>query len=135
MRTRLTGIVASAKASKTLRVEVQRTYRHPVVGKYVKARTVCHVHDENEEAHEGDLVEIEESKPISKLKHWSLVRIVRKSKDAEAVRQMQEKQEAAEAEAMAAGTSPKSDDDKTEDKTDEKSDAAADEAASDDSDE
>ena len=82
MRTRLTGTVVSAKASKTLRVEVQRTYQHPVVGKYVKARTVCHVHDEEETADEGDVVEIEESRPLSKLKRWSLVRIVEKSKEA-----------------------------------------------------
>ena len=96
MRTRLTGIVASAKAAKTLRVEVMRTYQHPVVGKYVKARTVCHVHDENGDAGEGDTVEIEESRPISKLKRWKLVRVVTKSKDA-AVREMKKRQEAEEA--------------------------------------
>ena len=103
MRTRLTGIVASAKASKTLRVEVQRTYRHPVVGKYVKARTVCHVHDENEDAGFGDTVEIEECRPVSKLKRWRLVRVVSKSKEAAAVRSLKERQAAADAEA---GVSP-----------------------------
>ena len=104
MRTKLTGIVASSKASKTLRVEVNRTFRHPVVGKYVRSRTICHVHDENEQADEGDTVEIEECRPVSKLKRWSLVRIVEKSKDAEAVRKLHERQEAkAKADAEAAG--------------------------------
>ena len=105
MRTKLTGVVASAKASKTLRVEVQRTYRHPVVGKYVRSRTVCHVHDENSEAGEGDIVEIEECPPKSKLKRWNLIRVVEKSKDAEAVRKLHERQEAkAAAEAAQSGS-------------------------------
>ena len=94
MRTRLIGTVASSRASKTLRVEVNRTYQHPVVGKYVKGRTVCHVHDENEEAGEGDTVEIEESRPLSKLKRWRLIRVIEKSKEAEALRILHEHQAA-----------------------------------------
>ena len=93
MRTKLIGTVASSKASKTLRVEVNRTHRHKVVGKYVKARTVCHVHDENEDAGEGDIVEIEECRPVSKLKRWRLVRIVEKSKEAAAIRALHENQQ------------------------------------------
>ena len=79
MRTKLIGKVTSDKREKTRRVEVARMYKHGVVGKYVKSRTVCHVHDENNESHEGDTVEIEECRPLSKQKRWTLVRIVEKA--------------------------------------------------------
>ncbi|AMV21253.1 30S ribosomal protein S17 [Planctomyces sp. SH-PL14] len=79
MRRHLIGLVKSDTLSKTRRVEVPRTYRHPKYGKIVRARTVCHVHDENNESHVGDTVEIEESRPLSKLKRWNLVRIVQKA--------------------------------------------------------
>lgn len=79
MRKVVSGIVASAKMDKSLRVEVQRAYRHPKYGKIVRGRTVCYAHDENNEAGEGDTVEIEECRPMSKLKHWRLVRVVKKS--------------------------------------------------------
>ncbi|MDZ4685191.1 MAG: 30S ribosomal protein S17 [Planctomycetaceae bacterium] len=79
MRKRLTGTVAGDKMDKTRRVEVERTYRHPKYGKTVRRRLVCHVHDEQNESHLGDLVEIVESRPLSRLKRWALVRIVRKS--------------------------------------------------------
>lgn len=70
------GTVASNKADKTLRVEVKRLFRHPKYGKIVTRRTVCHAHDENNEANEGDTVEIIESRPLSKTKRWALVRVV-----------------------------------------------------------
>jgi small subunit ribosomal protein S17 len=76
MRKKLTGIVSSDKMDKSLRVEVQRRYRHPRYGKIVRGRTVCHVHDEGNVAREGDLVEIVESRPRSKTKRWDLVRVV-----------------------------------------------------------
>jgi len=79
MRKRLIGTVAGDKMNKSRRVEVERTYRHPKYGKTVRRRLVCHVHDENNESHLGDLVEIVESRPLSRLKRWALVRIVRKS--------------------------------------------------------
>ena len=79
MRTKLIGTVTSDKRDKTRRVEVDRTYKHPVVGKYVKGRTVCQVHDESNESHEGDTVEIEECRPISKTKRWTLVSVVKKA--------------------------------------------------------
>ena len=59
------GIVTSDKAAKTRRVEIPRLVRHPRYGKYVRRKTVCHVHDENNESHLGDLVEIVESRPLS----------------------------------------------------------------------
>jgi small subunit ribosomal protein S17 len=73
----ITGVVMSDKTDKTRRVEVQRRVRHPKYGKYLRRRTVCHVHDEKNESKTGDTVEIIESRPMSKTKCWSLVRVVR----------------------------------------------------------
>lgn len=81
MKRILVGTVASDKASKTLRVEIERRFQHRKYGKIVRGRTVCCVHDENEEAAEGDLVEIVEAQPRSKTKRWDLVRIVKKADD------------------------------------------------------
>jgi small subunit ribosomal protein S17 len=75
----LQGIVTRDKTSKTRRVEVERLVRHPKYGKFVKRRTVCYVHDETNESHLGDTVEIVESRPLSKTKRWVLVRIVTKA--------------------------------------------------------
>jgi small subunit ribosomal protein S17 len=70
------GVVTSDKMNKTRRVEIPRLVKHPKYGKYIKRRTICHVHDENNESHAGDTVEIMETRPLSKLKNWRLVRIV-----------------------------------------------------------
>src|SRR5579883_3224980 len=70
------GIVTSDKMNKTRRVEIPRLVKHPRYGKYIKRRTICHVHDENNESHQGDTVEIMETRPLSKTKSWRLVRIV-----------------------------------------------------------
>lgn len=75
----LEGIVTRDKMAKTRRVEVERLVRHPKYGKFVKRRTVCYVHDEKNESHLGDTVEIVESRPLSKTKRWSLVKIVKKA--------------------------------------------------------
>jgi small subunit ribosomal protein S17 len=75
----LDGIVTRDKMSKTRRVEVERLVRHPKYGKFVKRRTVCYVHDEKNESHLGDTVEIIESRPLSKTKRWELVKIVKKA--------------------------------------------------------
>ena len=72
----LIGIVTSTKSSKTLRVEVPRKVRHPLYGKIVSQRTICHAHDENEEAQVDDRVEIIESRPHSRLKRWELVKVL-----------------------------------------------------------
>jgi len=80
MRTTLQGIVTSDKCDKTRRVEVRRLFQHAKYGKIVRGRTVCHVHDEQNESHEGDTIEIVECRPRSKQKRWELVRIVEKSK-------------------------------------------------------
>ncbi len=75
----LLGIVTRDKTTKTRRVEVERLVRHPKYGKFVKRRTVCYAHDEKNESHLGDTVEIIESRPISKLKRWELIKIVVKA--------------------------------------------------------
>ena len=76
----LIGIVASDKMDKSRRVEIDRLVRHPKFGKFIKRRTVCHVHDENNESRLGDTVEIIECPPRSKTKRWDLVRVVSKSR-------------------------------------------------------
>ena len=73
------GVVTKAKQDKTRRVEIPRLVKHPKYGKYIKSKTVCYVHDENNESGEGDTVEIIESLPRSKTKRWELQRIVSKS--------------------------------------------------------
>ena len=75
----VTGIVTRDKMDKTRRVEIQRVVRHPKYGKFVKRRTVCYTHDEGNESKLGDTVEIRESRPLSKLKRWTLLRIVTKA--------------------------------------------------------
>jgi small subunit ribosomal protein S17 len=54
--------------------------RHAKYGKILHRKTICHVHDENNESALGDKVEIVESRPISKLKRWRLVRVVEKNR-------------------------------------------------------
>src|SRR5207248_6297620 len=73
------GVVTSDKMSKTRRVEIPRLVKHNRYGKYIRRRTICHVHDEQNDSHLGDTVEIMESRPLSKTKHWRLVRVVRKA--------------------------------------------------------
>jgi small subunit ribosomal protein S17 len=70
------GLVTSDKMNKSRRVEIDRLVRHAKYGKYIRKKTVCHVHDEKNESQLGDVVEIVEAPPRSKLKRWDLVRIV-----------------------------------------------------------
>ncbi len=78
-RRTLTGVVTRDKMSRTRRVDVERLVKHPRYGKYIKKRTVCYVHDENNESHVGDTVEIMETRPLSKQKCWRLLRIITKA--------------------------------------------------------
>ena len=73
------GVVTSDKMNKTRRVEIPRLVKHPRYSKYIKRRTICKIHDENNESHVGDTVEIMETRPLSKSKNWRLVRIVTKA--------------------------------------------------------
>ena len=92
------GVVKSDRMNKSRRVEIDRLVRHPKYGKFIHRKTVCHVHDENNESHEGDTVEIIECPPKSKTKRWDLVRVVAKSQavDIVAMRAAQRAQLAAE---------------------------------------
>jgi len=74
------GVVTSDKTKKTRRVEIPRLVKAPKYGKYVRQRTVCYVHDPNDESHMGDTVEIVESRPLSRTKRWQLVRVVSRSR-------------------------------------------------------
>ena len=70
------GKVTSTGGAKTLRVQVNRIVQDRTYGKYLRRRTVLHVHDEAESAKVGDTVEVMECRPISKTKRWRLVRVV-----------------------------------------------------------
>ena len=72
------GTVVSNKMDKTLTVRVDRVVQHPLYKKYIKRKTTIHVHDERNEGLEGDVVEVEFTRPMSKLKRWRLVEIVRR---------------------------------------------------------
>ena len=77
----LLGVVKSDRMNKSRRVEIERFVRHPKYSKIVRRKTVCHVHDEENVSKAGDKVEIEECRPMSKLKRWTLVRVVEKNSD------------------------------------------------------
>ena len=79
-RKTLTGVVVSDKMDKTRTVAVERNVAHPLYKKTVKKTTKFKIHDENNESHIGDTVEIAETRHISKDKYFRLVRIVEKAK-------------------------------------------------------
>ena len=75
----LVGKVVSDKMDKTIVVDVPEAKRHPLYNKQVKFSTKIKAHDENNEAKTGDTVEIMETRPLSKDKHFRLVRVVEKA--------------------------------------------------------
>jgi small subunit ribosomal protein S17 len=75
----LVGRVVSNKMDKTVTVRVERKVKHPVYGKYVVRTTKYHAHDETNQVNEGDLVEIAETRPISKTKTWTVRRVVQQA--------------------------------------------------------
>jgi small subunit ribosomal protein S17 len=75
----LIGKVTSNKMKKTIVVEVTRQKAHPLYGRVISIRKKFYAHDEKNEAHIGDVVRIEESRPLSRLKRWKLKEIVRKT--------------------------------------------------------
>ncbi len=75
----LTGYVTSNKMDKTITVVVGRQVAHPLYGKFIRRRTKLHAHDETNQCKEGDLVMIEECRPLSKTKSWRLVRVLEKA--------------------------------------------------------
>lgn len=74
----LTGRVVSDKMDKTVTVLIERKVKHPVIGKIVRRSKKYHAHDETNECHEGDLVIIEECRPIAKTKTWRVSSLIEK---------------------------------------------------------
>ncbi|MBZ4194882.1 MAG: 30S ribosomal protein S17 [Candidatus Contendobacter sp.] len=72
----LTGRVTSNKMDKTITVAIERLVKHPVYGKYIRRTTKLHAHDESNECREGDLVTVQQCRPLSKTKSWMLVSVV-----------------------------------------------------------
>lgn len=75
----LVGVVSSNKMDKTITVVIGRQVAHPLYGKFIKRRTKLHAHDEANSCSEGDLVMIEECRPLSKSKAWRLVKVLEKA--------------------------------------------------------
>jgi small subunit ribosomal protein S17 len=74
------GVVVSDKSDKTIVVRVQRQYIHPLYKKTVRSHKKFMAHDEKNDAHEGDVVQIAEARPMSARKRWILHKIVERSK-------------------------------------------------------
>ena len=74
----LTGVVISNSGNKSIKVAIDFKVKHPMYGKYVKRRTKLSVHDEQNQAGVGDLVEVVQCLPRSKTKSWRLLRVVEK---------------------------------------------------------
>jgi small subunit ribosomal protein S17 len=72
----LIGKVVSDKMDKTITVVVERHVKHPLYGKIIARTAKYHAHDEANQAKEGDTVEIQEGRPISKTKAWTLTRVI-----------------------------------------------------------
>ncbi len=101
----LTGSVVSDKADKTVVVSVERRVKHPLYGKIIKRSKKYHAHDEGNEFKLGEIVRIEETRPISKLKTWTVLGYVDAkavAAKAEAKKPAKAKKPKAEAEAPAA---------------------------------
>jgi len=75
----VSGRVISNKMDKSITVEIERRVRHPLYGKFINRRTRLHAHDAENECGAGDLVQIEECRPISKSKSWRLVKVLEKA--------------------------------------------------------
>ncbi|MDZ7854118.1 MAG: 30S ribosomal protein S17 [Halomonas sp.] len=76
----LTGKVVSDKMDKSIVVMIERRERHPIYGKYMKRSTKLQAHDESNQAKSGDTVSIQECRPLSKNKSWTLVEVVEQAK-------------------------------------------------------
>ncbi len=72
----LQGTVTSDKMDKTITVEVNRRVKHPLYEKYISRRTRVHAHDENNDAKVGDIVQVTETRPLSKQKRFRLTKVV-----------------------------------------------------------
>jgi small subunit ribosomal protein S17 len=82
VRRTLQGRVVSDKMNKTVTVLIERRVKHPLIGKVLTRSRKYHAHVEGLEAHDGDLVQIEETAPISKTKAWRVTHVIEKSRAA-----------------------------------------------------
>jgi len=73
------GSVISARMNKSITVLVVRQFKHPLYKKYIRRSTRLHAHDEGNECREGDIVLVEQCRPISKTKSWRLVQVVERA--------------------------------------------------------
>ena len=80
LRKERVGLVVSNKMDKSITVQIERKYRHPVYGKYLRKSNKCVAHDEKNDCNIGDTVRIMESRPLSKTKNWRLVEIIERAK-------------------------------------------------------
>ncbi len=78
-RRSLVGVVTSLSGDKSIKVTYFYKVPHPLYGKEIRRKTVIHVHDENKECALGDKVEVMETRPISKLKRFRVVRVIEKA--------------------------------------------------------
>ncbi|MGH7558337.1 MAG: 30S ribosomal protein S17 [Gemmatimonadota bacterium] len=74
------GRVVSDRMDKTVVVAVERLVQHPLYGKRLKRTKKLHAHDEQNDCHEGDLVEVMETRPLSKTKRWRVTRVVERAR-------------------------------------------------------
>lgn len=75
----LIGRVTSDKMNKTITVVIERQVKHPKFGKYIRKSTKLHAHDEENSSQAGDVVMIEQCRPLSKTKSWRLVKVIERS--------------------------------------------------------
>jgi small subunit ribosomal protein S17 len=75
----VSGRVVSNKMDKTVTVSIERQLRHPIYGKFISRRTKVHAHDEKNECRQGDLVLLQECRPISRTKSWRLMKILERA--------------------------------------------------------
>lgn len=74
-----TGRVISNRMDKTVTVLIERTVKHPLYGKFMRRSSKLHAHDMNNEAQEGDVVSVEQCRPVSKTKSWRLVEVIERA--------------------------------------------------------
>ena len=76
VRRAIRGSVISARMDKSITVLVVRQFKHPLYKKYIRRSTRLHAHDESNDCREGDIVLIEECRPLSKMKSWRVIRVL-----------------------------------------------------------
>lgn len=79
-RKEVVGKVVSNKADKSITVMVERKVKHPIYGKFIKKSTKFMAHDEENQCNPGDVVQLMETRPLSKNKRWRLVKIIERAK-------------------------------------------------------